>query len=119
MSVTDTRVAGKEKQLSAFERAKNYVDAHLTKLPTAAAVLLFVSMIIYGEMTYGRIVQYSTLRSEEHTSELQSRGHLVCRLLLEKKKKKQKEKTNNDEKKSVGTKIDNTDAKTHISDSIT
>src|SRR5690625_5855126 len=29
-------------------------------------------------------------RSEEHTSELQSRGHLVCRLLLEKKKKKQK-----------------------------
>src|SRR5690625_6755914 len=26
------------------------------------------------------------VRSEEHTSELQSRGHLVCRLLLEKKK---------------------------------
>src|SRR3989442_8234600 len=29
-------------------------------------------------------------RSEEHTSELQSRPHLVCRLLLEKKKKKSK-----------------------------
>src|SRR3712207_8017703 len=29
-----------------------------------------------------------TLRSEEHTSELQSRQYLVCRLLLEKKKKK-------------------------------
>src|SRR5437870_11309054 len=28
------------------------------------------------------------LRSEEHTTELQSRGHLVCRLLLEKKKQK-------------------------------
>src|SRR5690625_6276192 len=28
----------------------------------------------------------SAQRSEEHTSELQSRGHLVCRLLLEKKK---------------------------------
>src|SRR5690625_6629625 len=28
----------------------------------------------------------SDTRSEEHTSELQSRGHLVCRLLLEKKK---------------------------------
>src|SRR5437660_12751113 len=28
------------------------------------------------------------VRSEEHTSELQSRGHLVCRLLLEKKNKK-------------------------------
>src|SRR2546422_5930938 len=31
------------------------------------------------------------MRSEEHTSELQSRLHLVCRLLLEKKKKKQYE----------------------------
>src|SRR5436853_4993934 len=30
------------------------------------------------------------LRSEEHTSELQSLRHLVCRLLLEKKKKKEK-----------------------------
>src|SRR5690625_6743579 len=29
----------------------------------------------------------SGTRSEEHTSELQSRGHLVCRLLLEKKKR--------------------------------
>src|SRR5690625_5972066 len=36
-------------------------------------------------------------RSEEHTSELQSRGHLVCRLLLEKKKKK---KTNKDKKQN-------------------
>src|SRR5690625_7076981 len=32
-----------------------------------------------------------TSRSEEHTSELQSRGHLVCRLLLEKKKTINKE----------------------------
>src|SRR5438445_7114604 len=31
-------------------------------------------------------------RSEEHTSELQSRQYLVCRLLLEKKKKKKKNK---------------------------
>src|SRR5690625_6398410 len=31
---------------------------------------------------------FNILRSEEHTSELQSRGHLVCRLLLEKKKQK-------------------------------
>src|SRR5690554_948804 len=30
---------------------------------------------------------FTDLRSEEHTSELQSRPHLVCRLLLEKKKK--------------------------------
>src|SRR5690625_5895487 len=34
------------------------------------------------------------MRSEEHTSELQSRGHLVCRLLLEKKKEQAKQETN-------------------------
>src|SRR5207253_4068590 len=33
----------------------------------------------------GIIADLITVRSEEHTSELQSRGHLVCRLLLEKK----------------------------------
>src|SRR2546427_9232945 len=33
--------------------------------------------------------QLDALRSEEHTSELQSQSNLVCRLLLEKKKKKQ------------------------------
>src|SRR3712207_7589075 len=32
--------------------------------------------------------QFNRLRSEEHTSELQSRQYIVCRLLLEKKKKK-------------------------------
>src|SRR2546422_5738227 len=36
--------------------------------------------------TLHKAMRYS--RSEEHTSELQSRLHLVCRLLLEKKKKK-------------------------------
>src|SRR2546422_2170684 len=41
----------------------------------------------------GTINQFLGDRSEEHTSELQSRLHLVCRLLLEKKKKKKKAKT--------------------------
>src|SRR5437870_9577417 len=40
------------------------------------------------EIRVSRPVPRNSLRrSEEHTSELQSRGHLVCRLLLEKKKK--------------------------------
>src|SRR6266496_6618714 len=38
-------------------------------------------------------------RSEEHTSELQSRRDLVCRLLLEKKKKKKKKKIHKKKKK--------------------
>src|SRR5690554_159949 len=40
-----------------------------------AAIAIFVAMVLDG-----------LDRSEEHTSELQSRPHLVCRLLLEKKK---------------------------------
>src|SRR2546429_8901261 len=46
------------------------------------------------------------MRSEEHTSELQSRLHLVCRLLLEKKKKiknNHAHKTHNSISKSCGT----------------
>src|SRR5216684_2902629 len=41
------------------------------------------------------------LRSEEHTSELQSRLHLVCRLLLEKKKKKEKNNFRNKKYKKI------------------
>src|SRR3989442_3446676 len=37
-------------------------------------------------MNYQQLGRSGLLRSEEHTSELQSRPHLVCRLLLEKKK---------------------------------
>src|SRR3712207_8695687 len=38
------------------------------------------------EPTHGSLVLRDSRRSEEHTSELQSRQYLVCRLLLEKKK---------------------------------
>src|SRR3712207_7873690 len=57
---------------------------------------VFVNPLIFqklqGESTdyFGLTKQYNrgiTFRSEEHTSELQSRQYLVCRLLLEKKKK--------------------------------
>src|SRR5690625_7888320 len=43
-----------------------------------------------GTFTAKKVVNAAGVRSEEHTSELQSRGHLVCRLLLEKKKKQYK-----------------------------
>src|SRR5690625_6017931 len=41
---------------------------------------------VRGLITIGSAAERIEERSEEHTSELQSRGHLVCRLLLEKKK---------------------------------
>src|SRR5437870_6607051 len=43
-------------------------------------------MYAHCEGVCPRITSNLEKRSEEHTSELQSRGHLVCRLLLEKKK---------------------------------
>src|SRR5690348_17513850 len=45
-----------------------------------------------GPFTESKELISYALRSEEHTSELQSPVHLVCRLLLEKKKKKAKKK---------------------------
>src|SRR2546422_2038018 len=70
---------------------------------------LFRSLVALNDPTphdkrYDRLIEYTLIirelltgasalsydRSEEHTSELQSRLHLVCRLLLEKKKKKYK-----------------------------
>src|SRR2546429_6630335 len=53
-------------------------------LPISCSGLLHVLQSFHGS---GLVpVHVSLLRSEEHTSELQSRLHLVCRLLLEKKK---------------------------------
>src|SRR5690554_7576591 len=46
-------------------------------------------------------IKLNKVRSEEHTSELQSRPHLVCRLLLEKKKKKKKKYKKHKNKKKT------------------
>src|SRR5437870_8129212 len=44
------------------------------------------SLMVSRNAAWDQWATTATSRSEEHTSELQSRGHLVCRLLLEKKK---------------------------------
>src|SRR5690625_6019101 len=54
------------------------------RLIVAAEVAEDVAAIL--EDLYRERFPIQRMRSEEHTSELQSRGHLVCRLLLEKKK---------------------------------
>src|SRR5690554_7678919 len=46
------------------------------------------SFIATDDLGVKDVNKFKILRSEEHTSELQSRPHLVCRLLLEKKKTK-------------------------------
>src|SRR5215510_16372599 len=57
-------------------------------LPIAQHLGRHPSVAVEGEFHVVR--GHDVARSEEHTSELQSRGHLVCRLLLEKKKKTNK-----------------------------
>src|SRR2546422_3467105 len=54
------------------------------------ADFVLVQQQLAGARGWGVVVA-AGLRSEEHTSELQSRLHLVCRLLLEKKKKRSTE----------------------------
>src|SRR5690554_7296366 len=52
-------------------------------------IKIFIEKFYQQEIkNHQRFKKEDYLRSEEHTSELQSRPHLVCRLLLEKKKKK-------------------------------
>src|SRR5690625_6067733 len=62
-------------------------EIHITRAGQRvnAKSIMGVMMLAAGR---GSVVRIDATRSEEHTSELQSRGHLVCRLLLEKKKKK-------------------------------
>src|SRR5947208_4507463 len=50
---------------------------------------LFRSARCWGRMCSARCRHRTSPRSEEHTSELQSPDHLVCRLLLEKKKRRE------------------------------
>src|SRR5690625_5441709 len=64
---------------------------HIVRTIARRSERLVVSLMKQDETTSELALQYLNrlsdyFRSEEHTSELQSRGHLVCRLLLEKKK---------------------------------
>src|SRR5690554_7732055 len=58
--------------------------------PTCELVYKNAKVELVGTRRFG-LIKYvmSLMRSEEQTSELQSRPHLVCRLLLEKKNKRQ------------------------------
>src|SRR5258707_3503060 len=68
-------------------RSQLGVAAHVS-LPQAPRPADDVGIVHHQQHDHGRIAKEETLRSEEHTSELQSRQYLVCRLLLEKKKQK-------------------------------
>src|SRR5439155_15575419 len=51
-----------------------------------SSLRIHLGIVVAVAVAVGVSILLNRTRSEEHTSELQSRGHLVCRLLLEKKK---------------------------------
>src|SRR5215203_7193057 len=82
-------------------------DTATTEIYTLSYTTLFRSQVRRGRCGERRQLERvperppeRDLRSEEHTSELQSRQYLVCRLLLEKKKKKKKQKKKKKKKKT-------------------
>src|SRR5437870_7334806 len=75
-------LAAVEKRLTAIEHALFPVQTRLDELEGAVRAFSLTPVLERLGTLASRLE-----RSEEHTSELQSRGHLVCRLLLEKKKK--------------------------------
>src|SRR5690554_2738407 len=73
---------------SATVDPKNFDENSFVNITSDVCVIPPNSFALARTVEYFRIPRSVLTRSEEHTSELQSRPHLVCRLLLEKKKKK-------------------------------
>src|SRR5574344_114040 len=75
------------KNISTFAQ---YCHCHLISFNISAFITINKSHIkVYSQLRRKNVcianIKYYLIRSEEHTSELQSPDHLVCRLLLEKK----------------------------------
>src|SRR3712207_7489427 len=64
-----------------------FADSTATPARPSASSSIFIAQSEKIYLVSPLIITNAPLRSEEHTSELQSRQYLVCRLLLEKKKK--------------------------------
>src|SRR5439155_25493358 len=78
------QVVEEEQRLGALNQ--NVVDAVVDEIGANRAVTVRHERHLQLRADAEGGVHDAPSRSEEHTSELQSRGHLVCRLLLEKKK---------------------------------
>src|SRR3989442_3138994 len=85
-SLTTTCVMAVRLLMLGMGPAAELMSSPLELFSTLTIILTRV-MSPASRMTVGVTSSLSRARSEEHTSELQSRPHLVCRLLLEKKKR--------------------------------
>src|SRR5258708_27022772 len=88
--------SGTENQLPPAE-IHPFLEARTTPIATTASTAVAINVSLSNRLSHDRFIRGSArwirslaaneTRSEEHTSELQSPDHLVCRLLLEKKKR--------------------------------
>src|SRR5690554_7048616 len=79
-----SRLHGNDCQASPPNRSRVYT---LSSTSCRSSTMRLATIMSASCLKAARSLITRELRSEEHTSELQSRPHLVCRLLLEKKKK--------------------------------
>src|SRR2546430_6621264 len=84
----DRGVAPTREALANLRRLDEPLPEHPTDPSTVIRLLDEIGSPATLASAGGRV--FGFVRSEEHTSELQSQSNLVCRLLLEKKKKKQR-----------------------------
>src|SRR2546422_2765063 len=74
--------------LADYEEDRRRLSRQTERLDNSRRALLHLLQGSHKDKLRLEVSRKAMIRSEEHTSELQSRLHLVCRLLLEKKKKK-------------------------------
>src|SRR5574341_145428 len=81
-------IPGREVSFFFFFNDTATTEIYTLSLHDALPILVGERDKVFNHLRRERLEQRQDLRSEEHTSELQSPTNLVCRLLLEKKKKK-------------------------------
>src|SRR5262245_34111215 len=94
-SAADRGVVLRENLLTVIDYTRPSTEPRLWVLDLGAGRVLYRELVAHGKASGDNTTRafsnapgslMSSIRSEEHTSELQSLRHLVCRLLLEKKK---------------------------------
>src|SRR5437870_13346240 len=83
------RIVIEAKEDASYNLGKARIEIETARKNRGASVGVFVFSKKSAPIGQEPLLRHGDDRSEEHTSELQSRGHLVCRLLLEKKNREQ------------------------------
>src|SRR5690554_7160732 len=90
LSFQTKQFSGGEEHIVLEDITNNMESQHIKIHALIRSSSKLMQLLLLVDAIKRRFSNIVAFRSEEHTSELQSRPHLVCRLLLEKKKKEKK-----------------------------